>query len=261
MADLRHITQKIAQDIRTKHAAGELPVVSKVIRPLTPCRPNCPVCQGKGWFIYDVPRGHPEHNIPHVCPHKPVSVAGSGLSVEDYGTISWEDILPEGNAAEAIDAVMAVIERGYGWVYLYGKPGRAKTLILQRAVKEALDRNMSAQYAQTEEVLGWLRASFDEERKQFALDTRLERLSSQKVLALDEFDRFNNTVWANSQVFRIMNDRYVSALHEKTVTLMGSNSSPAVYDDYLQDRLYDGRFQVVHLSGDSLRPAADWSMP
>ena len=35
---------------------------------------------------------------------------------------------------------------------------------------------------------------------------------------------------------------------------MASNSEPANLPEYLYDRIRDGRFRVVHVSGQSLRP-------
>ena len=39
---------------------------------------------------------------------------------------------------------------------------------------------------------------------------------------------------------------------------MAANEDPALLDDYLYDRIRDGRFSIVHLTGNSLRPAMEW---
>lgn len=264
MADhetLRQQMQALAARIRAAGEAGELPSHPGFPKPATPCDPECDVCQGKGWFLYDVHYGHPLFNKPQVCPNKPVDPAKAGLTQDEYENITWEDILPEGNAAEAVDAVMACIERGYGWVYLFGKPGKAKTLILTRAVKEGVERGLTAKYTDTKTMLDDLRSSFDDERKQTSLSNKLFILKNYRLLALDEFDRFNSTEWARAEVYDLMDSRYKGALRQESVTLMASNAPPATYEDYLKDRIYDGRFRVVHLIGDSLRPASDWEMP
>lgn len=255
---MQEMAQELAERIRKAHAANELPSYD-IKKPVSPCRSDCPICKGQGVFLYDVQPGHPEFNVLHPCPNKPITPGMAGI--ENIQDISWEDILPEGNAAEGIDAVMAAIEAGHGWVYLYGKPGRAKTLILQRSVKEAIERGMTAKYIEMKKLLDDLRSSFDEDRKQESLSRKLEYLRSYRVLALDELDRFNNTEWAQAEVFDLMNDRYKDALYGHTVTLMAANVPPTAYEPYLYDRIRDARFKVIHLSGDSLRPAADRSMP
>lgn len=260
---LSEITRGIAREIREKLEREELPFAPPA--PIqTLCIRDCPICGGQGYVSpYDKPIGHPDFGKIFPCPNRPMNTAQVGL--EYAAEFTWKDLIEgDPNVAPAVDAVMAALERGYGWVYLHGASGRAKTLILQQAVREAAERGLTAQYSLTEEVLGWLRAAYDEERKQFSFDQQLERLASVQVLALDEVDRFNNTVWAQTQVFRLMNDRYQSALRQRTVTLMAANVSPSVYRGefaYLQDRILDGRFKVIHVEGASLRPSATWSSP
>lgn len=259
--ELRNAARALADRIRAAHAEGKLPTYHDIRKPMSPCDPECEICHGQGSFLYDVPYGHHLFNVLQPCPNSPVNAKQIGLTQSEYDNITWEDILPEGNAAEAVDAVMACIEKGYGWVYLFGKPGKAKTLILTRAVKDAAQRGLSSRYTDTKSLLDELRMSFDEERKQTSLSNKLFALKNYRVLALDEFDRFNSTDWARAEIYDLIDSRYKGALRQESVTLMASNAPPTTYEDYLKDRIYDGRFRVVHLTGDSLRPAADWEMP
>lgn len=230
-------------------------------KPIPPnnCVPDCPVCGGVGYVSYDVPVGHPEFGRMYPCPNKPANNEPGKLGLaRGYEQLSWDDILPDGNVMEAVKVVREVLEVGYGWVYLFGAPGRGKTMILERAVKDAAERGYWSRYTQTHEILSILRGSFDEERKQFSLDTRMDMLTRMRLLAIDELDRFNKTGWADEQINRLMDERYRSALHQETITIMASNASYMVYDPYLKDRILDGRFHVVNIIGDSLRPAAEY---
>ena len=106
-------------------------------------------------------------------------------------------------------------------------------------------------YANLSGVLYDLRLAFDEkEHKNTELVRRLEWWNEREVLFLDELDKVNNTEWALSQIFTLLDRRYQRAVREEALTVIASNRSDDELDGYLKSRLHDRRIaSVVHLDG------------
>lgn len=223
-----------------------------------PCRPDCPVCQGLGWIRQDLPRNHPDFGRLQLCPQViPWTVTGPekyGLVRSEVESLTWDSVLPIGHAQEAARVVRAVIEQGAGWVYLYGNHGQAKSLILRVAVAEALRAGKFAAYANMADVIGHIQRAFDYDNPNRESEDRLDWWGSLGLLALDEFDRFNQTRWATASQFRLMDSRNVAAIRGESVTLIASNQAPDQLDSYYQSRIQDGRFITIPLYSQDARP-------
>lgn len=219
------------------------------------CRPDCPICGGVGYVKNDL--GKVE-----ICPNVDPLVIYPG---ERYGidagerTLTWDRVKAMNNTDAAAAAVRRVIQRGYGWVYLWGPPGLGKTLVLKIAVAEYLRGRRMGAYTRMAEILDDLRAAFDARNPSEESQKRLDWWANLPLLAIDEFDRVRATEYASERRFLLMDRRYEQALRERSITIMTSNSAPATLDSYLVDRIQDGRFEVVRVQGDSFRPGADWS--
>lgn len=217
--------------------------------------PDCPECHGLGYVRYDYPLGHPKFGRLEYCPHVDVwRIKGAefyGINSKDMDFLRWDAIQAiEGQDAwRAAQAVRGVLQRGYGWVYLYGSHGQAKSLILQVAVAESLKANKMAAYANMVEVIHHIRMAFDERNPNQEAHERLEWWANLPILALDEFDRFNKTSFAEASQFQLMDKRNRQALREEGVTLIASNQAPEELDGYYQSRINDGRFTVIPLYG------------
>lgn len=226
------------------------------------CEPSCGVCGGVGWVRGDFPIGDPRFGKMIPCPNMDVDVflpeysRMVGISQIEKASLDWSSVLPlEGsNAVAAAQFVQSVVERGFGWVYLWGDYGTAKTLILQIAVAVSLRGGMDAAYVRMAELLDHVRDGYDNGE----YSARLARWESVSVLCLDEFERVNETGWVDEKRFLLMDNRYVSSLRRENVTIMAGNQDPSKFDGYLWDRIRDGRFAVVKLSGESIRPGMDW---
>lgn len=220
----------------------------------TICVPGCPECNGLGYV-----RG--EDGKLQVCSHvDPLTV----YPLERYGLAQSEAAL-EWSAVKAINggpvaaaAVQETLQRGAGWVYMHGDPGLAKTLILKVAVATAIRERRQAAYVRMAEILDDLRGAFDKNNPSEESQRRLDWWSSIPLLAIDEFDRVNQTEYAKERSFLLMDRRYESAIRGKTITLMASNGDPDKMDSYLVDRINDRRFTVVHMTGKSARRAMGW---
>jgi len=216
-----------------------------------PSQPPCPHCNG--WEYLAKPNGD---LILCQCVAKERYAQAANITEKEL-SLTWDSLLADQNAKKAEKVVRETLKRGHGWVYLWGPPGLAKTLILKIAIALTVNEGMEARYTNMSAVLDNLREAYDTDRPSAESVSRLSRWSSIKLLCIDEFDRVKATEFAKEKQFRLMDERYERAIREETITLMASNSAPSVFDSYLTDRILDGRFKVVELSGDSMRPGME----
>lgn len=226
------------------------------------CDPECDVCGGSGYIRYDVPYTHPLFGKLDLCPNVDrwnlPYARRFGITKDEARKLNWNAIIDVGDAKIAVRKVKKILARGYGWAYLYGGNGLAKTLLLKVAVAHALKNDTEASYTRMAEIMDHLRAAFDDNGGSPASEERLEWWSDIPVLAIDEFDRLRDTEFAQERRFLLMDRRYESALRKESITIMASEVSPSGLESYLSDRIYDGRFEMIGLTGDSLRPGMDW---
>ena len=177
----------------------------------------------------------------------------SGLDPEEWYA-SWGSVADINNATDAVKAVQHVVQRGHGWVYLWGKPGLAKTLILKIAVAESIRLGRETNYVRMVDIIDSLKKSFEQKGSWGEDVRRLEKWSDVPALAIDEFDRIQATEWADNRRFLLLDKRYSDACLRRSLTIFASNADPKGFEDYLSSRIHDGRFFVVKLSGMDVRP-------
>lgn len=223
------------------------------------CNPSCEICGGFGFYRVNVPIGHPSFGKLLRCPNVDIlSLPGSdkyGLEHDELFGLDWSSIYPleDSRCTEAAEIVRKILDRGYGWIYLWGDHGQAKSLILKIAVATRLRNNVMASYVNMADLVSNLREAFDTDHPSFEAESRLDFWRDIPILAIDEIDRVNNTSWVAEQRFRLLDSRYVTAIRRESVTIMASNRSPNFLDPYLADRVLDGRFVVMELRGVSAR--------
>lgn len=220
---------------------------------------NCPDCQGTGWVRYDLPTWHSQFGRVQPCPgvhlwELPGAQQAYGLVASELEQLDWDYILPMGLAPQAAAQVKQVLDRGWGMVYLYGNHGQAKSLILKISIAWALRSGRLAAYANMADVIAHLQRAFDQDNPNSESENRLEWWQTLPILALDEFDRINPTKWATSAQFRLIDQRYVQAIRQESVTLVASNQAPENLDSYYRSRFSDGRFIALPLYAQDARP-------
>ena len=182
------------------------------------CRADCEICGGQGFLRNNVALGEPGFGKMHLCPNsdrwRQPGNARSGISIKEASQLHWSSMDETSSIGTAVAEIQQALARGYGWVYVYGGFGTGKTQVLKIAVAEALRARKTAAYVRMAEILDHL-----QERR-----------------------------------FVLMDRRYEGALRQENVTIMASNSDPVNLPDYLYDRIRDGRFRVVSVSGKSMRP-------
>lgn len=227
------------------------------------CRPDCELCHGVGFLRYDVPYAHPLFGKLDLCPNVDrwnlPYARRFGITKQESDSLHWNSVLDVNGADAAVQRVQTLLNRGHGWLYLWGSHGLAKTLLLKIAVAQWIKRDHEGAYARMAEIIDHQRAAFDSETPSLASEERLQWWSNVPLLAIDEIERMRSTQFSLERQFLLLDRRYESAVAKETMTIMASNEAPSTLPSYLSDRIYDGRFEVFQLRGDSLRPGMDWS--
>lgn len=222
----------------------------KVIARYSICNPDCPICGGIGYVKNDADKVVP-------CPNVDLFEMYSGRSGIDLAErdLNWSHIKNWNGIYSAVDAIREALERRHGWVYVWGPNGIGKTTLLKTAVALTLHGRQPAAYVRMAQIIDHLRGAFDVENASEASQNRLDWWADLPVLAIDEFDRVKETEYATERRFLLMDRRYEQAIREQdSVTLIASNKAPDHLEGYLTDRIYDGRFKVIRLHGESVRP-------
>lgn len=227
------------------------------------CAPGCKICGGVGWIRSDAPVGDPSFGKLVPCPNavktRLPAFRKSGLNEPDFA-LSWKDVLSVNNVDHVNECIRNIVDRRYGFVYLWGGYGKGKTLILKTVVAEWLRTyERGAIYAPMTYVLEQLRHSYDTTRPA-GLDQVMGMWEPETVplLAIDEFDKITSTEFGNVQRFSLFDTRYELACSKSAVTLLASNLPPDGYDGYISDRLADGRVLVIEVVGRSVRSGMDY---
>jgi len=253
MENIASVTSKISQTVSQVNGVD---LTNKVKSNLL-CEADCSICGGMGWIRQDLPPSDPKFGKLQPCPNSdPFKRYGGlmGLDTSEHG-LSWQAILDYSDAKKAANTVQDTLKSGSGWVFLWGDYGLAKTLILKVALAEFCRKTRKpASYIRMAELIDHLRGAFDANNPSEESQARLNMWADLPLLCIDEFDRVRNTEYASERRFVLMDRRYEQATRGKSITLMASNSSPDMLDGYLADRIRDGRFQVVKLTGRSARP-------
>lgn len=221
-----------------------------------------------GYFRVDVEPGHTLFGklIPCDNPvHHPARLASlakvSGLSAPDLERRLADIRRSNGNEA-MLDAAQAMLDNPYGWLWIYGGPGNAKSEVLIAIVNEMnLSARGPAVYTKFSTVIDYMRDSFNEKSQRdknpdisLGYIARFDRLKAVKLLAIDEMDKARDTPFMMDFRFDFLDERYRQGINGDTFTLFASNSNPASLPDAIWDRVRDGRFKVVHNQAGSARP-------
>lgn len=220
------------------------------------CKPDCPICGGIGYVRVDRPVGHPRFGKLEPCPNMdPIKLYGSRVGLNDRELkLSWNSLIDYNGIGQAINEIKEAIDCGFGWLFIWGVFGLGKTTLLKTAIAESMRYGRQSSYVRMVDIIDDLRNAFSTDNPNEVSARRLEFWTEVPILAVDEFDRIRLTEYAEERRFSLMDHRYENAIRGKSITIMASNSDPRDLDGYLADRVFDGRFKVIHLTGNSFRP-------
>lgn len=223
------------------------------------CKPDCPICGGLGWCHVERSLGDPRFGRLELCPNvNPLTVYGKLIGLSDQELLfSWKVLANVNGAGEIIETIERTLALGFGWIFIWGSFGLGKTTLLKTTTAEALRSGYRASYTRMVDIIDNLRAAYSTDNSSYQAETRLNNWVDVPVLCIDEFDRIRLTEFASDRRFALMDKRYEGAIREENITIMASNSDPRTLDGYLADRIFDGRFTVIHIEGNSVRPNID----
>jgi DNA replication protein DnaC len=223
------------------------------------CSPDCEICGGVGWLRRDLPITDPGFGKMTRCPNSKVNQDFSRCGLDELDrALTWEAVEDKNNALQVAASVRAALMIGKGWVFLWGTPGLAKSLLLKIAVAEALRLGREAAFVEAADLINHIKGAFDVASPSREAEARLDYWSSLPVLAIDELDKISETPWVRQVRFSLLNRRYEDGVKGRSFTLIASQLHPDRLPEELASRINDGRFQVIQVRGEDQRPAESW---
>lgn len=223
----------------------------------------CPACLGLGWVRPGVfPVGHPEFGKLERCgvcakDELPAYLRrASGLAGWQAHASLGEYVPLGGERLPQLERVQALIQRGHGWLTLWGGYGRGKSFLLAAVVNHYLGEKKPAVYVTAGKLLDHLRDAYGPD--QIGFSAAFSHWANCRVLAIDEADRFHETNWAMDKYRQLVDHRYNLACGKDGITLFACNAEPGEGNwppelDYLASRMR--HFDVCEAKGGDVRPA------
>lgn len=234
------------------------PTAVKSIPQPSACAPDCKICNGLGWVMYDYPIDDPRFGKIQPCKNANIfAIYGAKVGIDESEvSLSWNSILNQGVRKQAVKVIRSVCEKGAGWVYLWGDAGTGKTHMLKTSIAEWIKGTRKpAAYARMSDIIDYLRASYGKENGSEIAISRMDYYATVPFLAIDEVDKMRGTEYASEQRFTLFDKRHELAAREQGVTLFASNTDPREFlDDYLLSRVCDGRSTIIQMTGPDVRP-------
>ena len=210
------------------------------------------------FLAYDVPAGHPLFSQVKPCDvcnkdaQQKFLTEMCGLSGE---MLTWDFSNTRRNNANALayDAAKWLVEQPQFFYTLLGNFGVGKTRLLAAIVNETRRARRTAVYTTTSELLDHLRAAYAPGRE-ITFDGLLDKVTECTVLALDEFDRYAPTEWAEDKFVQLIERRYRRAVAgDECLTCFASNSRLDDLPGYVTSRMQDRRSHIFEIVGADLR--------
>ena len=177
-----------------------------------------------------------------------------------------------GPATMGLDAAREAVKRPVGFVTFHGGYGSGKSHLLGGICNDLHEAGRSVHYTTLAGLLDYLREAFDPDSTT-GLAARYERMLAVECLAIDEVEKVSVTQWADEKLFQLIDDRYRRA--NECLTVLASNHRICDRDadgnivrtypvlpsskfvGAIMSRLLDGRFLVVDVGNEDVRPSLD----
>jgi DNA replication protein DnaC len=231
----------------------------------------CPICQGQGFVVLDLPIGHPDFGRAQPCRCRQAEIAlrrqvelTKVSNLNQLRHMTFETFLPDGvgmndeqrmNLRRAFDKARLFAARPEGWLLFTGTYGCGKTHLAVAIAHEVLRRGESALFVVVPDLLDHLRAAFGPS-SETSFDERFETVRQTPLLILDDFGSQSATPWAKEKLFQLLNYRYTAQLP----TVITTNLRLSEIEARLRSRLADPDLStVVPMTAPDFRSSGDSS--
>ena len=217
--------------------------------------PECPVCQGFGFYTVDVAPDHPDFGAAFPCEcrqrsHRRRTLerihALSYLEAVQGKTFSFFLQEPPGygetaraSLREAHRICRDFADHPTGWILLAGITGCGKTHLASAIANELAAVETPVLMLTVPSLLDRLRATFAPDAPQ-TFSELYNLVESVDVLVLDDLGAQSSTPWATEKLFQLLNERHVRELP----TVITTNLPLWEFEPRLQSRL--GDVHLVH---------------
>jgi DNA replication protein DnaC len=228
---------------------------------------RCSICRDTGFYILDVPVGHPQFGRLQKCSCR-IS-QDEVRKADDLRKLSNLHLMSH-LTFEAFDASLPGVEDAYesarafaanpdGWLLLRGPIGSGKTHLAVATALEMIKRfDSPVLFMVVPDLLDHLRAAFDPNRS-IGYDERFEQVKTASILILDDLGTENATPWAREKLFQIFNYRYNERLPIIVTTNVdlrpggGRQAATGAIDERIRSRLLDERTVYAELDAEDYR--------
>lgn len=230
------------------------------------CSPSCTQCQGAGQLLMDEADAAAVGRIilerREFLDRWRVEVACSCAAGQAV-IASWQQLPPDavGVTLESLwdmpdqDQAIAAVERfcanPVGWLTFGGEYGVGKTALLYATLNRLAAQRRYGRYITAPELIDKLRNLI---RHGGDPDKYLDRWCDAPLIAVDELDKVDLTPFAEKSLFRLFNARYQRLALCGTLLAYNLDRESNLLP-FLRSRIADGRFQLIILAGDDVRPA------
>ncbi|MCC6704401.1 MAG: ATP-binding protein [Thermomicrobiales bacterium] len=228
---------------------------------------RCPICQDTGFYILEVPVGHPQFGRLQKCNCRKVQdearKAGDLRSLSNLNLMAhltfenFDETVP--GVEDAYEAARAFARDPDGWLLLRGPIGSGKTHLAVATALEMIERfDSPVLFMVVPDLLDHLRAAFDPS-KSIDYDERFEQVKTANILVLDDLGTENATPWAREKLFQIFNYRYNERLPIIVTTNVdlrpgnGRSQASGAIDERIRSRLLDERTTYAELDAEDYR--------
>ncbi len=218
----------------------------------------CPICDGKGVIILDVPVDDPRYGKFQRCPNHPIEIdfdrherlrrfgnlqAYKGKTFENFNTHH------KGLSAEAVtslngarQAAVKFAEEAQGWLVYEGPYGCGKTHLAVAIANARLEQfGEQVLFITAPDLLDYLRTSFRPDAE-IPYSESFDQIRNIPLLVLDDLGVENPSAWAKEKLFQLLNYRYVNELP----TVITTNTPLDELDPRISSRMMVGRV-VIHI--------------
>ncbi|MCE7984048.1 MAG: AAA family ATPase [Caldilinea sp. CFX5] len=227
-------------------------------RNTAPVEPPCPICGGIGYFMPDLPPGHPDFGKAVACKCKEQQRIKQRLqALKKVGTLelmerlTFDNFIPEPthlsaqkahNLRRAYETCLRYAQHPEGWLLLTGTYGCGKTHLAAAIAHARLALGEPVIFMVAPDLLDHLRSAFNPQ-SELSFDELFEQLCSTPLLILDDLGAQSSTQWAQEKLLQLFNHRYNAHL----ATVITTNQRLEELEPRLRSRFMDERL-VDHIA-------------